>query len=78
MNQSIGILFPGVDKPIFYSSLISLMMFAIPLFIWPEWSSSQLAMVKNQIHDNADYLYQWMAIVITIFAIWIAFSKAGQ
>ena len=70
--------FTGLDKPIFYGSIILLLILTLPLFIFPDWSTVQLEVLNDNINDNAGFLYQWLAIIVTIFALWVAFSKAGH
>ena len=69
---------PNLDSIIFYGTLVILVLFAAPLFIWPDWSVSQLGLIKTSIDDNLGYLYQWLAIIVFIFTFWIVFSKAGK
>ena len=66
------------DKVIFFSSLIFLLVFTIPLLIWPEESQHTLNLLKVVIEDNVGSIYQLLAILVLIFVLWLAISKYGH
>ena len=66
------------DKVIFFSSLLFLLVFTIPLLIWPEESQHTLNSLKVVIEDNMGSIYQLLAILVLIFVLWLAISRYGH
>ena len=68
----------GLNKTVFFGSLITLLVFSFPLIAWPEWSSGQLSQMKKYVDHHFGLFYQWLTILVLGFCIWMAFSSAGQ
>ncbi len=68
----------GHDPQVFWIALGVLLLVALPLFIAPEWSTTILDDIKSWIHQNLGIGYQWLAITILIFCLWITFSPYGK
>lgn len=68
----------STDKAIFFPSLLFLLVFTLPLLIWPVESQELLNTLKILIEDNAGSIYQLLAILVLVFVLWIAISKYGN
>jgi BCCT family betaine/carnitine transporter len=78
MNRKINSYQSTLDRPVFISSLIVLMISSIPLFLFPDWSGIQLSAFKKYVDAHFGIAYQWLAIIVLIVSFWIAFSKYGK
>ena len=78
MNRKINSYQSTLDRPVFISSLIVLMISSIPLFLFPDWSGIQLSAFKKYIDAHFGIAYQWLSIIVLIVSFWIAFSKYGK
>lgn len=67
-----------VDRGIFYTSLLILIVFTLPLLLWPIESQVFLNDLKILIEDNVGSFYQLLSLFVLIFVIWVAFSKYGR
>ncbi|MEM7371895.1 MAG: BCCT family transporter [Bacteroidota bacterium] len=70
--------YSGLNRAVFFGSLIVLFLFAFPLFLAPEWSLEQLDAMKTFVDNNLGYVYQWLAIVVLVCSFWISFSARGS
>lgn len=66
------------DKDIFFSTLLVLASFTLPMLFWPEKSQALLNELKIIIEDNFGSIYQLLSIAVLIFVLWVAFSKYGK
>ena len=70
--------FPTLNKTVFFSALVCLLVVSLPLIYFPEWSSQQLSLLNDSIHDHLGFVYQWLVIVVLVVAVWISVTKAGK
>ena len=64
-----------MDKDIFFSTLLVLASFTLPMILWPETSQVFLNELEVIMEDNFGSIYQLLSIAVLIFVLWVAFSK---
>lgn len=67
-----------LDQPLFFSSVIVLLLISIPIMVFPEQSMTLVTNLNNAITQNFGYLFTWFAFGTLIYCLYVIFSKYGR
>ncbi|BBM03457.1 BCCT family transporter [Microbulbifer sp. GL-2] len=67
-----------IDKPIFWGSLVLLLVTTVPLLLFPEAGSAWLLAVKDLVTEKLGVFYLLLGLGAMLFVLYIAFSDIGR
>lgn len=68
----------GIDLPIFLTTLVLVLIVAVPMLFFPTASGKVVVITYDWIADKLGLVYQWVAIGIVVFLGWLAYSPFGK
>lgn len=69
---------PRLNKFVFFSSAISIVVFSALTVTFPKQSSAILSWAQQFVSDTLSWYYTLLVVVCVVFVFWLAFSKYGN
>ena len=73
-----GVPAPSLDRPVFGLAVVAVIGVCLPLGLLPEQAGPFVTAVYDWTTSNLGLFYQWFAIGVIVFLVWLAFGRHGD
>jgi BCCT family betaine/carnitine transporter len=73
-----GVPAPSLDRPVFGLAVVAVVGVCLPLGLLPEQAGPFVTAVYDWTTSNLGLFYQWFAIGVIVFLVWLAFGRHGD